>query len=141
MDDARTYDGWIKTLNITGERVITKFAVLGGIVFTPSFVPNDDVCAFGGDSYLYGQYYETGTSYWKAVFTAGTETVNIQGQDLQRVLEKIDLGAGKASAVGVHIGTEEGARGLIQQSTGTIISRSLNPAFNVKSGLKSWREK
>lgn len=141
LSDAREKDGWRRTLTLSGERVITKFAVLGGIVFTPSFVPNADICGYGGDSYLYGQYYETGTAYYKPVFTQGTETVTIQGQSMERVKEKISLGAGKASAVGVHVGAEEGAKGFIQQSTGTIVKESLNPAFNIKSGLRSWRER
>ena len=55
LNAARQEDGWTRTLTLSGERVLTKFAVLGGIVFTPSFVPNDDPCGFGGDSYLYGQ--------------------------------------------------------------------------------------
>lgn len=141
LTEARKKDGWIRTLELTGERIITKFAILGGIVFTPSFVPNDDVCEFGGDSYLYGQYYETGTAYYKAVFTQGTEDVTIGGEVMTRVLDKIDLGSGKASSLGVHVGAEEGLKGFIQKSTGVVVDQQLVPAFNLKSGLNSWMEK
>ena len=137
---ARAHDGWIRTLTLSKERVITKFAVLGGIVFTPSFVPNSDICEYGGDSYLYGQYYETGTAYYKPVFKEGTTTITIGGQQMTKVLDVIELGSGKASAVGVHIGAEEGAKAFIQQSTGNIKGVNLKPAFNVKSGLTSWKE-
>jgi len=137
---ARAHDGWIRTLTLSKERVITKFAVLGGIVFTPSFVPNSDICEYGGDSYLYGQYYETGTAYYKPVFKEGTTTITIGGQQMTKVLDVIELGSGKASAVGVHIGAEEGAKAFIQQSTGNIKGVNLQPAFNVKSGLTSWKE-
>ncbi len=149
LPEARGYDGWVRSLgldyyrnvdaNKAGERVVTKFAVLGGIVFTPSFVPNEDICGFGGESYLYGQYYETGTAYYEEVFDEGTTTIDLNGTKTV-VLDVISLGSGKASAVGVHIGMEEGAKAFIQQSTGTIVGTKLKPAFNVKSGLKSWRE-
>ena len=138
MSLARQENGWIRTLEEPGERILAKAAVLGGIVLTPSFVPNDDVCGFGGESYLYAQYYETGTAYYKPVFLErGTKTVNIDGEDRTQVLDKILLGEGMASAVGVHAGAGV-TKALIQQSTGTILSEELDPAFKIKSGLRSW---
>jgi len=134
-------DGWIRSLNISKERVIVKPSVLGGMVFVPSFVPNGDVCGFGGDSYLYGLYYETGTAYFKEVFDNGTTSVNINGQNKDQVLDRTTLGYGKASSLGIHIGEEEGAKGFIQQSTGTVLNEDLKPPFLVKSGLRSWLEK
>ena len=134
-------DGWVRPLTIPGERILTKPSILGGIVFTPSFVPNDDICGYGGDSYLYGVYYETGTAYYKPVFDPGTSTIVIQGEQKEQVLEKIALGYGKASSLGIHVGMEEGATGFVQQSTGNVLTEGLSPAFEIKSGLKSWREK
>lgn len=141
LETARAEDGWIRSLTIPGERILTKFAILGGIVFTPSFVPNEDPCGFGGDSYLYGQYYETGTAYYMAVFTQGTEDVTIGDEVMTRVLDKTLLGMGMASSVGVHVGMESGAKGFIQQSTGVVTSTALIPAFNIKSGLSAWQER
>ncbi|MBC8432830.1 MAG: hypothetical protein H8D96_13040 [Desulfobacterales bacterium] len=138
---SRGTDGWIKEMT-GGERIIVKPTILGGIVFVPSFVPNSDTCAYGGDSYLYGVYYETGTAYSTAVFSDnGTETKSLGGESRTKVVDKISIGEGKASSLGVHAGAEEGARGFIQQSTGSIVSESLSPAFNIKSGLRSWQEK
>ena len=138
---ARQEDGWIRTLTTSKERVLVKPTVLGGIVLTPSFVPNDDICGFGGDSYLYGLYYETGTAYYDPVFAPGTTTIVIQGQQHQKVLDKIDLGYGKASSVGVQIGMEEGAKSFVQQSTGSIVGENVTPAFDVKSALRSWQQR
>jgi hypothetical protein len=39
------------------------------------------------------------------------------------------------------VGSEEGAKALVQQSTGTIVTKGLDPALTVKSGLKSWIDK
>ena len=140
--EAQQKDGWFRTLlSASGERVLKKPGVLGGIVFAPTFVPNSDICGFGGNSYVYGFYYETGTAYAEAVFADGTETITIGGEQKVKILDKVDLGAGIASSMGVHIGKEEGARGFIQQSTGPVVDLDLNPAFNIKSGLTSWREK
>ena len=141
VDAVRGYNGWIRSLEEPRERIVTKFAVIGGIVFTPSFVPNSDICGFGGESFLYGLYFETGTAYQKPVFSGGTETVTIGEEDYQKVLDRVSLGAGKASSVGLHVGMEEGAKAFIQQSTGVVISENVHPAFKIKSGLKSWREK
>ncbi len=138
---ARQEDGWVRTLTTSKERVLTKPTVLGGIVLTPSFVPNEDICGFGGDSYLYGLYYETGTAYYEPVFAPGTTTVVIQGQEHQKVLDKVDLGYGKASSVGIQVGVGEGAKSFIQQSTGTIVGETVIPAFDVKSALRSWQQK
>jgi hypothetical protein len=135
------YDGWSRTLTIPGERILTRPAILGGIVFTTSFVPNDDPCGFGGDGYLYGHYYETGTAYYNPVFIdQGTTTVTIDGQEVVQVLDKFALGEGKASAVSAHVGREEGAMGYIQQSTGAVATVKLKPAFSVKSGMRSWQQ-
>ncbi|MBL7180828.1 MAG: hypothetical protein ISS65_11605, partial [Desulfobacterales bacterium] len=142
LNDARAVDGWIQSMT-GGERILTKPTLLGGIVFVPSFVPSSDVCGFGGDSYLYGVYFETGTAYYKTIFSdPSTVTYTDAGGDTHaQVVDKISLGAGKASSLGVHVGGEEGAKGFIQQSTGSIVAESLTPALTIKSGLKSWREK
>jgi len=145
LADARTYDGWYRSLDTPGERVLTKSAVLGGSVFTPTFVPNDDVCGFGGSSYLYGLYYETGTAYCYPTFDPGTTSVFLDGANRSKVQDKVSLGEGKASALGIHVGQaragSEGAMALIQQSTGAIVDEDLNPAFKFKSGMRSWMEK
>ncbi len=142
LSEASSYDGWKRTLDTSGERAVNKFSVLGGIVFAPTFIPNDDICGFGGNSNLYGLYYETGTAYYESSFVNhDVVTVTIGGNQYQEISGKMDLGAGKASALGIHVGRESGAKAYVQQSTGAVIDVSLSPAFNVKSGLISWKDK
>ena len=133
---AQGYDGWRRSLLIPKERILTKFKVLGGTVLASSFVPTADICEFGGDSYLYGQYYETGTAYYRKVFKEGFSDYN----GMIQILDKVSLGEGKGAAVGIHMGAD-GPMGFVQQSTGTVVSEKLTPALNIKSGLKSWLEK
>ena len=131
--DERYACGWYKNLE-SGERIINKPSLLGGILLAPSFAPNQDICGFGGSSYLHALYFETGTAFSKSV--VGVEAEG----DKDRVLDKIDLGLGISSSLGIHVGRERGARGFIQQSTGTIVQIDLRPAFSVKSGFVNWRE-
>ncbi|MES0395993.1 MAG: PilC/PilY family type IV pilus protein [Syntrophobacteria bacterium] len=129
-----TYEvGWYKELD-SGERIVSKPSVLGGILLAPSFVPNNDVCGFGGNSYLHALYFETGTAYSQSV--VGTTPDGTK----DKVLDKIGLGVGISSSLGIHVGREHGARGFIQQSTGTINQIDLTPALSIKSGFVNWRE-
>jgi type IV pilus assembly protein PilY1 len=52
-----TDKGWYFQLDIPaglpGERVLGKALVVSGVVFFTSFVPNQDVCGYGGDARLY----------------------------------------------------------------------------------------
>jgi type IV pilus assembly protein PilY1 len=129
-----TYEvGWYKELDI-GERIVSKPSVLGGILLAPSFVPNNDVCGFGGDSYLHALYFETGTAYSQSV--VGTTPDGTK----DKVLDRVGLGVGISSSLGIHVGREHGARGFIQQSTGTINQIDLTPALSIKSGFVNWRE-
>jgi type IV pilus assembly protein PilY1 len=136
----RAENGWVRTLDVPGERVINKSTILGGIVFTPSSLPDDDVCAFGGSSYLYALYFETGTPFENPAFENGTETVTINNQDKTKISIKKSLGEGQSSSIGIHVG-EDGAKSLVQKSTGVIVSEELHPAFTFKSSLRSWIQK
>jgi type IV pilus assembly protein PilY1 len=135
------FEGWSRTLTTSGERAVTKFSVLGGIVFAPTFVPNEDICGFGGDTSLFGLYFETGTAFFNPVLPGETEATTVDGEEHGKVLGKISLGTGKASALRIHAGQEEGAKAFVQQTTGIISEAELNPALKIKSGLINWREK
>ena len=139
---AEEKDGWMRTLPNYGERVLVKSSILGGILLVPSFIPSDDPCKFGGVSKLYGLYYKTGTAWKKAVFNGGTSLNKGENGTPEGTVidEKIDLDVGKSSSVGIHIGSEENAKGLLQQSTGTVTSLEITPAHDLKSSMESWRE-
>jgi type IV pilus assembly protein PilY1 len=138
---ARTTDGWYRTLTTSKERVLQKASVLGGIVFIPSFVPNGDICSCGGESYLYGLYFETGTAWFEPVFKDGVTAMTLNGQSYNVATDSVYLGFGKASSLGIHSGLGEDATGFVQQSTGNVLKELLNPALKIKSSLRSWQEK
>ena len=66
--------------------------------------------------------------------------MTVRAGETERVLDKIGMGLGISSSMGIHVGVEQGARGFVQQSTGTITQIDLTPALTVKSGFVNWRE-
>ncbi len=137
---SRTMDGWYRSLGASGsgERSLSKAAVLGGVVLLPTFDPNNDICGFGGESFLYGLYFETGTAYPRAIFENCTQAYSGDAAETE-VLDRTSLGSGMAASAGIHIGKQAGARGLIQQSTGVITDIDIAPVFELKSGITSWQ--
>jgi type IV pilus assembly protein PilY1 len=97
-------DGWFTTLPqsgaANGERVLASPVVFGGIVFFPTFIPTNDICASSGTSYLYALYYKTGSAYSESII--GT-TPGASGNS--NVLGKMTLGEGLAFGVAIHNGS------------------------------------
>jgi hypothetical protein len=133
---ARAEDGWKRILPDPGERSVTKAGILGGVALFTSYVPSSEICSFGGYSYLWALYYETGTAYKKPII--GTEMIN----GIEVPLERLSLGLGKASSVAVHVGDqgEKRATSFVQMSTGAVISDIVDTVLKIRSGLISWRE-
>ena len=144
----RAKDGWYTALresdgSYVGERVLNKPTVLGGIVFDTTFLPSADPCGFGGSSNLLGLYYETGTSYYKPIFSgsSGYEEVLVGGETKNLIKNKALVGIGRGSSVAIHVGQQDGVTGYVQQSTGIVEALELSPAFKVRSGFIYWRER
>ena len=135
-----TYRGWYAELaagstGVGAERVITKPGVIGGTVFFTTFIPQTDICSYGGTSNLYSLYYKTGTAYKESTIgttTSGSQTV---------VLKSTSLGYGMASSPAIHVGQEEGgtAKAFIQTSTGEIKEITYQLKL-IRSGVISWKE-
>ena len=135
-----TYRGWYAELaagstGVGAERVITKPGIIGGSLLFTTFIPQSDICSYGGTSNLYSLYYKTGTAYKESTIgttTSGSQTV---------VLKSTNLGLGMASSPAIHVGQEEGgtAKAFIQTSTGEIKEVSYQLSL-IRSGVVSWRE-
>lgn len=140
VTNARKYEGWSRTLPDPGERSVQKPALLGGITLFTSYVPSDDLCSFGGNSYLYALYFETGTAYAEAVFTGSVGTS--VGTPII-VQDRANLGTGLASSPSIHIGsqTNNEAEVLIEKSTGAVEGLTIDPAFDIRSSLRYWQQK
>jgi len=123
-------NGWKMTLT-GGERVINRPLIIGGVVFLTSYVPDDDICSFGGSSRLYGLDYRAGVP---------GET-SILGMDEDGWLfEYVEIGEGVPSAPAAHIGLTDDAMIAIQLSTGAISQQSAAINSPKSKGL-FWRGK
>ena len=132
-DTPKHYDGWI--VNLTGgERCITKPTVLGGIITFSTFEPDDDLCAFEGESFLYGLYYKTGTAYYESIIGYGDDTITVGADICKEISRAISLGQGVAATPSLHVGTKQGAKAFVQSSAGEIV---VIEQENLPEGYKS----
>ncbi len=146
VESFRKYeDGWALSLLTSGtdpsERIITQSAVLGGIVLTPTFTPNSDVCGQGGDTTFVGVFYETGTGFTRQVFDLTTiRTTTVYG-DTAEIIEIRDdnffLGMPSPKAV-FHAGKERGSKISTQMGTGEFVNIGADLAHNPWSLIAEW---
>lgn len=141
-------DGWFTNLTTTRERSISSPTILGGIVFYPAYVPQDDICKAAGDGYLYGLFYQTGSASSEPVL--GTSVSG--GNTIANTKVTIGEGTGLLSQMAVHIGAQgsgaggtgtggtgcqSGITGIMQSSTGLTNSICTNPGA-VTSRYVAW---
>lgn len=124
--------GWYLEFPDTGERVLSRPIVIGGLVVWPTYSPTNDPCALEGTSKLYGTYYETGTAYYKYVFDqpAGSTTV----------FRSVNVGVGVPASVGGVVTGENSIKVLLPTSTNTIYEITPDTPFRLTSGLLGWRK-
>ncbi len=112
------------------ERILSKPALLGGILLVPTFSPNIDPCGYGGSGRLFALFYETGTAFRKSII----------GKTGDEFLDVMFLGQGLPPDIGIHVGREKGGTAFIQESTGEIVRIQFDTAFPVKSTPIYWKE-
>lgn len=135
-------EGWFTTLPAARERVLVNPTLIGGIVFFPAFIPDNNICSSSGSSNLYALFYLTGSAYTESI--VGLTTVGSN----QNVNRSISLGTGLAAQMAVHLGSQGsgatgggcqgGAMGFINTSSSTIVQPCVNLAGNVRSRYVSW---
>ena len=146
-DIQKNYDGWYRRLETNGtdasERIVSKPTVLGGMVLTPAFTPDANICSFGGITNLYGLYYATGTGYIKQIFNIDTpDTVTVDGNPENVIEVKMpgSLVGTPPPGAGMHAGQEVGAKAFLQQSSGQMAVVEVVPPFYFQSALIDWWE-
>jgi type IV pilus assembly protein PilY1 len=141
-DNGNYFDGWYRELDprpdisLPSERIISKPAILSGLVFAPVYIPDEDICAFGGSTDTYGVYYETGTSMWKHIFRTGT-TEN--GDPVAYRAGKILNTGPPPPTVSIHIGKQEGAKLFTQTGGGQVLEATVDIP-PVESNIQYWTE-
>jgi type IV pilus assembly protein PilY1 len=130
-----TEDFTTETLLSSGERVLSKPLVLGGLVAWATYIPNDDICSHLGESNVYAVYYQTGTAYKKYVFKGQKDQDNAS----DKVARVKKLGEGLPSSMSAQITASGTAKGFVQQSTGSILEIESITPYGLKSDVTGWR--
>jgi hypothetical protein len=77
--------GWTGPMPAGSERVLVKPLVLGGVVFFVTFIPDEDICAGNGESWLFAVDFETG-------LIPGDPIWDINGDGLYNEDDMVDTG-------------------------------------------------
>jgi type IV pilus assembly protein PilY1 len=135
-DPSPGFDGWSRDFHHYKERNLGQATLLGGLVSYSTYIPDTDVCNPEGSGYLYGIFYQTGTSWFKDVF--GRQPVNINTP----IEEGIFLGKGLSTTPNIHVGKNVGGKAFIQTSVGQIVEipQPNMPIENIKSGRIKWHD-
>ena len=145
--------GWNGAMPAGSERVLVKPLVLGGMVFFVTFIPDKNLCAGNGESWLIAVDFETGLSpeypVWdingdgiydaKDMIKVGTDG---EGKDILVPPNGIFMGRGQASHLVYHDGylfftTTGSGDGENQDGGAGGIAPNLS---NLKVRLRSWRQ-
>ncbi len=133
-------DGWYTTLPTSGERVLSRPTVFGGLVLFPTFVPGgaggNDPCGTSlGESFIYALYYLTGSAYSSPVVGTTSSGSN------ELVNRSTSVGAGMTSQAVVHMGHDSKfgkARAFVKKSTAEIMRIELTTTGGITSRRLSW---
>ncbi len=154
--ESAAYKGWRRKLfapvspaTDPSERVVRNSTVFGGVVFTPSYTPNKDLCVGGGSSKLYALYYKTGTAHPNAILTTDSSdqiTVTVAGvsTSYDKVNDAIALGTGVSSEIKLQTIVDSSgnitATGFVQNEDGSIVRVNPDIPLQLSTGELSWRE-
>jgi len=135
LQDILGKKGFVFDLPRQGERVVTESVFFDGITFFTSFVPTSDVCAAGGDAYLYFVDFYTGAPFERAVIDTNQDDY-VTDDDYVEGTRSVSLGnnPGLPSKPIISPGTNEV---IIQTSDTRIRTRLFD--FDVME-IISWRE-
>ena len=136
---SQSADGWYKEFypyHDDRQRNLGQPTILGGLLLFTTYQPFSGLCQAEGLSYLYGVYYQTGTSWYEPVFG---ETSVTNG----KVENQLFLGQGLAETPNLFVG--QGADGkvsaYVQTSTGEIKGIAIEnlPLKNYYTGRAAWK--
>ncbi len=139
-------EGWYLTFFSGRERMITKPALLGGILIFTTYEPDEDICSTGGINNLYTLYYQTGTAWKKSVkllkrqgsYGDGEESKSEKSEQKDEIETKTPLQKGQQAAPFIHIGKTVTI--VSSDSSSLVGTFNMKPAFKIRSGMESWRE-
>ena len=145
--------GWSGPVPIGSERILTKPLVIGGVVYFTTFVPDENVCAGNGETWLHAVDYQSGQTPDHAVF-------DINGDGMYNEKDYVQVGVdGDSNPImkppsGIFVGRGQGSFPVYQdghlfvtttgsgdedKDDGGLTATPINTA-EIRVNLKSWRQ-
>ncbi|MBI5169269.1 MAG: hypothetical protein HZA61_07255 [Candidatus Eisenbacteria bacterium] len=122
-----TQKGWyVNMVEHSGERVTRAPALIAGTLYVPSFLPNTDACAGGGQSWLYSLDYNDGSAPDHATETEN----NVLTGRVQ------SMGDGILADPSVDLVNEAL---VLQSSNAVLLTHQINTGLR-KMAVRSWRQ-
>ena len=143
---ARLKKGWRINLAAAtpSERLVSRTALFGDILFATPFTPSPTLCQGEGSSRLTGVYFKTGAPR-AAVPTFGSTTNGTTTLDDDQVISSVALGQGLAAGVALHMDSNSSIStsqltAISQTSTAALTSTDITVGASARSGEIDWRD-
>ena len=143
---ARLKKGWRINLasGTPSERLVSRTALFGDILFTTPFTPSPTLCQGEGSSRLAGVYFKSGAPR-AALPTFGTITNNTATLDDDQIIGSVTLGQGLAAGVALHMNANNSIAtsqltAISQTSTAALTSTDVTVGAGARSGEIDWRD-
>lgn len=136
--------GWYLILT-QGERVISRPLAVGGLVDFLTYKPDNDLCSYGGSTYLYAVDYQKGVAPTNVAIRAPATTNNVTSGAVT-IKKGILLGpgappTGEAITIPPPKEGQEQLKKKIQVATGVIVEAENTPVISTISKVVHWLKK
>jgi type IV pilus assembly protein PilY1 len=136
--------GWYLLLT-AGERVISRPLAVGGLVDFLTYKPDDDLCSYGGSSFLYAVDYQKGVAPVNvAIRSPATTDGDVSGSVTIKKGILLGPGApptGEAITIPPPKEGQEQLKKKIQVATGVIVEAENTPVISTISKVVHWLKK
>ncbi len=92
------------------ERVITQPLVLGGVVFFTTFIPDENICAGSGETWVFAVNYDSGLAASEAIF-------DLNGDGAFSDADKILVDGTEVVPIGIKVGRGKGSLPVLHKDT------------------------
>jgi len=123
------HGGWWRGLTGLGERNVSSSLVFGGAVLFTTYLPETDICSYGGQGRLYALFYRTGTAHINPEFLIAEDTLYHPTY--------LDVGQGMPSEPSLYV-TGDQIKVFIQAAGGIVSPETGIPGLP-KSGVIMWK--
>ena len=91
------------------ERVVSQPLVVGGLVIFTTFIPDEDICAGSGETWVFAVDYKTGLAPATPIF-------NLNGDEKFNEDDKMEVEGEKVVPVGIYVGRGKGSRPVLHKN-------------------------